>query len=51
MEFSGEGVGTTLSTFYEDTTVYEVDYCTYVEQRREVSSTKAIESWSSWNQV
>ncbi|KAF2607474.1 hypothetical protein F2Q68_00045149 [Brassica cretica] len=46
-----EGVGTTLSTFYEDTTVYEVDYCTYVELRREVSSTKAIELWSSWNQI
>ena len=44
MEFSGEGVGTTLSTFYEDTTVYEVDYCTYVEQRREVSSRTKISS-------
>ncbi|KAF8081376.1 hypothetical protein N665_0890s0014 [Sinapis alba] len=34
----GEGVGTTFSTFYKDTTVYEVDYCAYVELRREVSS-------------
>ncbi|KAG7566296.1 Histidine phosphatase superfamily clade-1 [Arabidopsis suecica] len=34
----GEGVGTTFSTFYKDTTVYEVDYCAYVEMRREVSS-------------
>ena len=51
MEFSGEGVGTIFSTFCEDTTVYEVEYCTYVELRREVSNTKAIESWSSWNQV
>lgn len=34
----GEGVGTTFSTFYRDTTVYEVDYCAYVELRREVSS-------------
>ncbi|KAJ4905314.1 Phosphoglycerate mutase family protein [Raphanus sativus] len=34
----GEGVGTTFSTFYRDTTVYEVDYCAYVELRREVAS-------------
>jgi hypothetical protein len=33
----GEGVGTTFSTFYKDTTVYEVDYCAYVELRREVT--------------
>ncbi|CAH2063384.1 unnamed protein product [Thlaspi arvense] len=34
----GEGVGTTFSTFYKETTVYEVDYCAYVELRREVPS-------------
>ncbi|XP_010524426.1 PREDICTED: uncharacterized protein LOC104802488 [Tarenaya hassleriana] len=34
----GEGVGTVLSTFLEDVTVYEVDYCAYVELRRRVSN-------------
>ncbi|KFK35250.1 hypothetical protein AALP_AA5G260300 [Arabis alpina] len=34
----GEGVGTSFSTFYKDTTVYEVDYCAYVELRRKVTN-------------
>ncbi|CDY41165.1 BnaA09g38500D [Brassica napus] len=34
----GEGLVTTFSNFYKDTTVLEVDYCAYVQLRREVSS-------------
>ncbi|KAG2258738.1 hypothetical protein Bca4012_095753 [Brassica carinata] len=34
----GEGLETTFSTFYKDTTIDEVDYCAYVQLRREVSS-------------
>ncbi|KAJ4896268.1 Phosphoglycerate mutase family protein [Raphanus sativus] len=34
----GEGLVTTFSTFYKDTTVHEVDYCAYVELKREVLS-------------
>lgn len=34
----GEGLVTTFSTFYKDTTVNEVDYCAYVELKREVLS-------------
>ncbi|CAH8304701.1 unnamed protein product [Eruca vesicaria subsp. sativa] len=34
----GEGLETTFFTFYKDTTIHEVDYCAYVELRREVSS-------------
>ncbi|KAG2260955.1 hypothetical protein Bca52824_080249 [Brassica carinata] len=34
----GEGLETTFSAFYKDTTVHEVDYCAYVELRREVLS-------------
>ncbi|KAL0714879.1 hypothetical protein Bca4012_021858 [Brassica carinata] len=34
----GEGLDTTFSTFFKDATVHEVDYCAYVELRREVSS-------------
>ncbi|CAN8254129.1 unnamed protein product [Cochlearia groenlandica] len=34
----GEGVGTLFWTFYKDTKVHEVDYCAYVELRREISS-------------
>ncbi|XP_010544584.1 PREDICTED: uncharacterized protein LOC104817198 [Tarenaya hassleriana] len=33
----GEGVGTVFSTLLEDVTVYEVDYCAYVELRRQTS--------------
>ncbi|KAJ0246582.1 Phosphoglycerate mutase family protein [Hirschfeldia incana] len=34
----GEGLDTTFSTFFKDATVHKVDYCAYVELRREVSS-------------
>ncbi|KAJ0246581.1 Phosphoglycerate mutase family protein [Hirschfeldia incana] len=34
----GGGLETTFSAFYKDTTVHEVDYCAYVELRREVLS-------------
>ncbi|XP_016182750.1 uncharacterized protein LOC107624806 [Arachis ipaensis] len=32
----GEGVGVALSSFKKGTTVYEVDYCGYVELRRPI---------------
>ncbi|KAF8110804.1 hypothetical protein N665_0079s0116 [Sinapis alba] len=34
----GEGLDTIFSNFFKDATVHEVDYCAYVELRREVSS-------------
>ena len=36
MLFTGEGVGVTLSTFKQGATVYEVDFCGYVELRRPI---------------
>lgn len=36
MVFSGEGVGVAVSTFMEDTIVYGVEYCAFVELRRPV---------------
>lgn len=34
--FVGEGVGVALSSFKKDVTVYEVDYCGYVQLRRPI---------------
>lgn len=34
--FSGEGVGVAVSEFKENTTVYGVEYCAFVELRRPV---------------
>ena len=38
MELVGEGLETTFSTFFIDTTVLDVEDCAYVQLRREVLS-------------